>query len=76
MKFSITLGILLLVSSGIMLAQSWQPLNNQPSFGASIPLLLTDGTVMVQKVGARPWWKLTPDNTGSYVNGTWTRLGL
>ena len=20
------------------------------------------------------WWKLTPDNTGSYVNGTWTKL--
>jgi hypothetical protein len=77
MKFSVTLGILvcvLLVSSGIATAQPWQPLNNQPSFGASIPLLLTDGTVMVQDVGARPWWKLTPDNTGSYVNGTWTRL--
>jgi len=77
MKFSRILGILviiLLFSSGITLAQSWQPLNNQPSFNASIPLLLTDGTVMVQDVGARPWWKLTPDNTGSYVNGTWTRL--
>jgi len=20
------------------------------------------------------WWKLTPDNTGSYVNGTWSKL--
>lgn len=77
MKVSGILGILvcvLLLSSGIPLAQSWQPLNNQPSFGASIPLLLTDGTVMVQEVGARPWWKLTPDQTGSYVNGTWTHL--
>ena len=20
------------------------------------------------------WYKLTPDNTGSYVNGTWTKM--
>jgi hypothetical protein len=63
-----------LACTGLALAQSWQPLHNQPSFGASIPLLLTDGTVMVQDVGAQDWWKLTPDDTGSYVNGTWTQL--
>ncbi len=25
-------------------------------------------------IGTRAWWRLTPDNTGSYVNGTWTQL--
>jgi len=57
----------------------WQPLTNQPNFlgcGAANPLLLTDGTVMVQDAGCQAWWKLIPDNTGSYVNGTWSRLAL
>jgi hypothetical protein len=48
--------------------------------------LLTDGSVMMQesvsidlRVGrlmwaTKRWWKLTPDNTGSYNNGTWSRL--
>ena len=60
---------------------SWQPLNNQPTFvtaGLTIPLLLTDGSVMVQDNGnyasTNHWYKLTPDAFGSYVNGTWTQL--
>ncbi len=71
LKVSFLLGFAL---SATALAQSWQPLKNQPSIGASNPLLLTDGTVMVQDVGAQDWWRLTPDNSGSYVKGTWTQL--
>lgn len=62
----------------------WQPLNNQPPFtsnacnggfpGAANPLLLTDGTVIVQDAGCPDWWRLTPDSTGSYANGTWTQI--
>ncbi len=55
----------------------WQPLMNQPTFlvyGACNPLQLTDGTVMVQDCGSQDWWQLTPDHTGSYVNGVWTEL--
>jgi hypothetical protein len=55
----------------------WTPLANQPSFlanGASNPILLTDGTVLVQDQGSIDWWKLTPDSTGSYVNGTWSQI--
>ncbi|MGA8876261.1 MAG: hypothetical protein WB555_12060 [Candidatus Korobacteraceae bacterium] len=59
-------------------AQSWQPVNNQPSFTAGHMLLLTDGTVMVHHEdpndGYSDWWKLTPDINGSYVNGTWSQL--
>jgi Kelch motif protein len=40
--------------------------------------LLTDGTVLMNENGSghasRRWWKLTPDNTGSYVNGSWSRV--
>jgi len=35
---------------------------------------LTDGTVMVQGNNYSDWWKLTPDDTGSYVNGKWSQL--
>jgi hypothetical protein len=39
------------------------------------PLLLTDGTVIVSDCGyVGYWYKLTPDNTGSYANGTWTQI--
>lgn len=59
----------------------WHPLTHQPNFvcegqpnGAANPLLLTDGTVLVQDAGCQDWWKLTPDSSGSYVNGTWSEM--
>lgn len=55
-------------------AQTIQPLVNQPPDGAGIGFLLTDGTVMYQGNALSDWYKLTPDATGSYVNGKWTRL--
>jgi hypothetical protein len=58
-------------------ANPWTPLTNQPTFlidGAANPILLTDGSVLVQDTGFPDWWKLTPDQNGSYVNGTWTQV--
>ena len=55
----------------------WTPLAHQPTFladGAANPILLTDGTVLVQDQGFPDWWKLTPDKNGSYINGTWTQV--
>ncbi len=55
----------------------WTPLSHQPTFlpnGASTPMLLTDGSVLVQDTCATDWWRLTPDEYGSYVNGTWTQV--
>ena len=38
-------------------------------------MLETDGSVIMQGGGtAKTWYHLTPDSTGSYVNGTWTQL--
>jgi hypothetical protein len=77
MKRSRALGISLFVClawHGVAVTQSWQPLNNQPSFAASTPLLLTDGKVMVRDGNGQDWWQLTPDDTGSYVNGTWVEV--
>jgi len=61
-------------------APSWQLLTNQPPVldyvdcGPGNPVLLTDGTVLVADNGCQDWWKLTPDQFGSYVNGTWTQI--
>ncbi len=55
-------------------AQTVTRLKNQPPDGAQLTFQLTDGTVMAQGYGDSDWWKLTPDITGSYVNGTWTKL--
>lgn len=49
---------------------------------ASTCLLLTDGSVMCQEddnplgggVDPTHWWRLTPDNTGSYTTGIWSKL--
>jgi len=37
------------------------------------PLLLTDGTVIMHDGCTTDWYKLTPDNTGNYQKGTWTK---
>jgi hypothetical protein len=66
--------VVLLAGLRTMSAQIWTPLTNQPTFAASTALLLTDGTVMVHDAGAQDWWKLTPDASGSYINGSWSQL--
>jgi hypothetical protein len=71
-KLGITL-LALLALPGIVSAQKWTPLNHQPTFPVGAILLLTDGTVLLhQEQDSNPqnWYKLTPDKTGSYVNGT------
>jgi hypothetical protein len=73
-KTSLVSLILLLLASGVSLAQSLQTLVHQPPDGAGIAFLLTDGTVIVQGNGESDWAKLTPDNKGSYVNGTWKKI--
>jgi hypothetical protein len=69
----------LLFASQIMQGQigTWTALTNlEPNENMGIMLLMTDGTVMCHNqtglsVGTG-WDKLTPDASGSYVNGTWT----
>ena len=55
-------------------AQTLTPLVHQSPGGANLAFQLTDGTVMCQANSSQNWYKLTPDNTGSYVNGTWTQV--
>ncbi len=52
--------------------------NNAPNSNMGVMLLLTDGTVIAHNTSGggsgTGWNKLTPDNTGSYINGTWTKI--
>jgi hypothetical protein len=66
--------VVLLAGVGIVSAQTWTPLTNQPKISASNPLLLADGRVLVLDSGGQDWWALTPDINGSYLNGTWSEL--
>lgn len=56
---------------------TWTTVANTPStVAAGFSLLLSDGSVMVQDLanGGGDWWRLVPDASGSYVNGTWVQL--
>ena len=68
--------VLLVAATQVALSQAWVPLVNQPNanLGLGNPLLLTDGTVIAHEQCGPTWWRLTPDQFGSYVNGTWKRI--
>jgi ribosomal protein L24E len=56
-------------------AQTLTNLKHQPPDGAGIGFVLTDGTVLFQGNQLSDWYLLTPDITGSYLNGTWKKVG-
>ena len=62
------------LASGQYSAPVWQILNNPPTFITDTAMVLTDGTVMVHEFCTSNWHRLTPDNRGSYLNGTWSTL--
>ncbi len=53
-------------------AGTWTALAHAAPGGLGTMELLTDGTVMA--VSGGNYYKLTPDATGSYVNGSWSQL--
>ncbi len=56
---------------------SWSNLSNVPPGGPynfGNPLLLTDGTVIIHRTDTSDWYKLTPNASGSYVDGTWMKI--
>lgn len=61
---------------------TWTPLNNPfPGCATDAALLRTDGRVLehdyCSATGdpyATDWYTLTPDGSGSYINGTWTQV--
>ncbi len=53
-------------------AGTWTALANNAPGGVQLMILLLDGTVLCHNGGGDAWYKLTPDSSGSYINGTWT----
>jgi hypothetical protein len=56
---------------------TWTTLANPLPAGGGTMLLLSDGTVMVSSAAgfaSAAWYRLTPDSSGSYINGTWSGL--
>jgi len=75
-EFGISL-LALLALAGIASAQKWHPLNHPSAAPIGAIALLTDGTVLLheeQTTTPQNWYKLTPDKTGSYINGTITKI--
>jgi hypothetical protein len=88
MKAFRTLGIsllTLLVCAGIASSQepftagTWTATKTAPPSAVAHALLLTDGSVLVNSFffskHTDTWYRLVPDSTGSYVNGTWVTAG-
>ena len=66
-------------ASSTIAVLAWTAMKNTVpnSDGAGVSLLLPNGTLMVKGGGDTDtpvWYQVTPDATGSYVNGTWTQL--
>src|SRR5215469_1904413 len=87
MKVFRTLGIALLACAccTTAIAQepftpgTWTKTKNAPAAAVAHALLLGDGSVLVNSMffenHADPWYRLVPDKTGSYINGTWVNAG-
>jgi hypothetical protein len=78
--FSLTVALTIVIAQNLS-AQTgtWAALKNQsPDPNDCTMLLLTDGTVIINSSNGTGygtvWDKLTPDSTGSYLNGTWTQI--
>lgn len=56
-------------------AGGWTPVASVAPWtnGADTELLMTNGSVIVHDYCTSNWYTLTPDQSGNYVNGTWTK---
>jgi len=77
LKFALTFALLAALLAAAS-AQTWTPLNNQPGVNLGAMLQLRDGRILVheeQSGNSTAWHILTPDASGSYINGTWSSGG-
>ena len=65
---------LLWISCSALFALPWTPLANTAPGNVQTMILLSDGTVMAHDGASNTWFRLTPDNRGSYVSSgaQWT----
>ena len=67
-------GVAPMAHASVAATSPWTQLNNTAPEQIGMFLVLTDGRIMAQGFANNTWYALTPDATGSYVNGTWTQL--
>ncbi len=72
-RLALSVAVVIAINTSV-LAQTWQRVTIGGPPGAGMALLMTDGTVIIHNADAREWYKLTPNNVGSYVNGTWSQI--
>jgi hypothetical protein len=88
MKVFRTLGVSLLgllIGAGIAVAQepftagTWTAVTAAPPSAVAHAMLLTDGSVLINSfffsTHVDTWYRLIPDSSGSYLNGTWVKAG-
>ena len=73
-RLTVTAALGLTLLSSASYAQTITNLKHQAPQGAQLTFQLTDGRVLAQSYNDLLWYTLTPDNTGSYVNGTWKQV--
>ena len=71
-ELGLALMLFLLLPSLATAIGTWTPVAHTAPSSVGLMLLLPDGTVMAQSNGGTAWYRLTPDSSGHYVNGTWT----
>jgi hypothetical protein len=72
--FGFVTGLMVMASMGNAVAGgTWAALANSPPSGVNHAMVLSDGTIYADN-GDGYCFRLTPDNLGSYQNGTWSRL--
>ena len=72
-KFLLAAAVFLFCVSNLF-CQSIQFLKQSAPDNCLISFLLTDGTVLCQGNGESDWYRLTPDISGSYINGKWAKM--
>ena len=53
--------------------RTWRLATEAP-FGAALPALMQDGTLLFHEASTTHWWQLAPDAFGQYDDGTFTQL--
>ena len=69
--FQCGMAVLIAGWSGEAHAASWVPVANAAPGFLDTCLLLTNGTVMCHQQSTNQWHRLSPDQSGSYINGAW-----
>lgn len=63
-------------SSAFGAVGTWSTVTNLPPVDCNPAAVLTDGSVLCERSDSftPDWYKLTPDSSGSYQNGTWSQV--